>query len=317
MNEDEQDLQKSELEDNPISQAESQMAGKVIQQGQNVLRNATNKAKQAAGDLAKKAGKAVVKAVSNLAKLIFKFIMATAPVSFILIGVIIVAIFVIILLLALYDGITSVFKHDVKTADITTAEHIESLYEEQDYVDPYVKFNVSGSKNVIGGQNVSGGELVEIAKELHDYMRAKPYVYNNGNIMNYPTAIGQEDKSSCGIDCSAYITWILIMCGYTEFEGKMQLTTNDFIQWINGGTGNYNLAQYGWTYQKVADGDYTVEPGDLLLKTSKSAHIEMYAGGGTYGAGSNHAIQSEITYRDCTPQRIINLGNFSYIIKIK
>lgn len=67
------------------------------------------------------------------------------------------------------------------------------------------------------------------------------------------------------------------MNGYTEFKGKYQLTTYDFIQWIKGGTGNYDLSHYGWTWQKTSDSNATINEGDLLLKTSSSAHIELYA----------------------------------------
>lgn len=134
--------------------------------------------------------------------------------------------------------------------------------------------------------------------------------------MNYPTTPGEVDRSGGGIDCSTYITWILIMNGYTEFKGKHQLTTYDFIQWIKGGTGNYDLSHYGWTWQKTSDSNATINEGDLLLKTSSSAHIELYAGNGTYGAGSTNAIRRVKSYVNCSKQRIVQLGNFDYIIKI-
>ena len=287
--------QLDDLENNPFSQAESQAVDKMVQQVQNVTRNISEKAKKATQEALKKIGKAAVKAVIKLGQLILKLIMATAPVSLIIIGVVIVGILIMTLYMESYSGSSSVLRRDIDETNGYSSN----------------TYNGGADFDVAAGQSI-----VATAQQIHDYIRTNLYSYRNGNTMNYPTTPGEVDRSGGGIDCSTYITWILIMNGYTEFKGKYQLTTYDFIQWIKGGTGNYDLSHYGWTWQKTSDSNATINEGDLLLKTSSSAHIELYAGNGTYGAGSTNAIRRVKSYVNCSKQRIVQLGNFDYIIKI-
>lgn len=301
--------QLDDLENNPFSQAESQAVDKMVQQVQNVTRNISEKAKKATQEALKKIGKAAVKAVIKLGQLILKLIMATAPVSLIIIGVVIVGILIMTLYMESYSGSSSVLRRDIEAGDADALDQNVSLYETNGYSSN--TYNGGADFDVAAGQSI-----VATAQQIHDYIRTNLYSYRNGNTMNYPTTPGEVDRSGGGIDCSTYITWILIMNGYTEFKGKYQLTTYDFIQWIKGGTGNYDLSHYGWTWQKTSDSNATINEGDLLLKTSSSAHIELYAGNGTYNAGSTNAIRRVKSYVNCSKQRIVQLGNFDYIIKI-
>ena len=126
-----------------------------------------------------------------------------------------------------------------------------------------------------------------------------------------------QDNTTKGIDCSAFITWVLIQYGYTEFIGQSQLSTNDFLCWILGSTGaNYDLSQYGWEWATTET--ETPQPGDFLLKVSDPRHIEIFAGDGvgTYGAGTTEQIRKEISYENCSTSRIINSGSFHYIIRV-
>ena len=298
--------QLDDLENNPFSQAESQAVDKMVQQVQNVTRNISEKAKKATQEALKKIGKAAVKAVIKLGQLILKLIMATAPVSIIIIGVVIVGILIMTLYMESYSGSSSVLRRDIEAGDADALDQNVSLYETNGYSSN--TYNGGADFDVAAGQSI-----VATAQQIHDYIRTNLYSYRNGNTMNYPTTPGEVDRSGGGIDCSTYITWILIMNGYTEFKGKHQLTTYDFIQWIKGGTGNYDLSHYGWTWQKTSDSNATINEGDLLLKTSSSAHIELYAGN---GAGSTNAIRRVKSYVNCSKQRIVQLGNFDYIIKI-
>ena len=126
-----------------------------------------------------------------------------------------------------------------------------------------------------------------------------------------------SDDNTKGIDCSAFITWVLIQYGYTEFIEQTQLSTNDFICWILDQPGaNYDLSQYGWEWTTTET--ETPQPGDFLLKVSESPHIEVFAGDGvgTYGAGTLEQIRKEISYSNCSTSRIIDSGDFRYIIRV-
>ena len=230
--------QLDDLENNPFSQAESQAVDKMVQQVQNVTRNISEKAKKATQEALKKIGKAAVKAVIKLGQLILKLIMATAPVSLIIIGVVIVGILIMTLYMESYSGSSSVLRRDIEAGDADALDQNVSLYETNGYSSN--TYNGGADFDVAAGQSI-----VATAQQIHDYIRTNLYSYRNGNTMNYPTTPGEVDRSGGGIDCSTYITWILIMNGYTEFKGKYQLTTYDFIQWIKGGTGNYDLSHYG------------------------------------------------------------------------
>ena len=106
--------QQSELENNPVSQMEAQIANKTVQQVGNIANNLSHKAKKVAQDAIKAVAKVAVKIAMKLGQIILKVILATAPVSFIVIGVIILAILIYCLYLSVFGGITTVFKNDVQ-----------------------------------------------------------------------------------------------------------------------------------------------------------------------------------------------------------
>ncbi len=282
------ELQQSDLENNPVNQMEQQVASKM----KNVVRDAANRAKDMAAKAIKKAIKLAIKALFHVVKILF----TVPPICFVT-WAIVIGILIITLILSAYNGITSIFKRDIESGDVSTIEQNVSIYEDEE--------NNVVQDSIFTGQ--ASSDIVDNAKQIKEYIQSR-YHYRNGNTMNYPLQIGEKDESGYGIDCSTYVTWVLIMSGYTEFEGKSQLTTLDFVNWIEG-KGGYNFSKYGWTYHKVSEKNLTVNPGDLLLKTSVSRHIEIYAGNGTYGAGSNHQIQNKDykSYIGCSIQRTINL----------
>ena len=128
-----------------------------------------------------------------------------------------------------------------------------------------------------------------------------------------------EINATKGIDCSTFITWILIQYGYTEFINNYQLTTRDFYYWIVGEpeNANYDLTKYGWEWASTKN--ETPQPGDILLKSSISRHVELFVGDGigTYGAGGDRAIRRKISYPNVRTSRILELGQFDYIIRVK
>ena len=120
----------------------------------------------------------------------------------------------------------------------------------------------------------NGGDFLEVAKECHDYVREHNFVYYNGN------TIPIDENNYNGIDCSAYVTWVLYEYGYTDLAGWQQ-TTRTLL----------GLAQRkGWT---VKSGSEAVA-GDIML--NPNSHTSIYAGNGQfYDCGSTSLIQSEIT----------------------
>lgn len=266
MNDDQENEQlQSDLENNQIAQAEQKVANKA----RNLVKDMGNKSKQFAMDAFKKAIKVAFKAVKN-------FIIATAPVSIIVIIAIIIGILIISLFLSVYGGITGIFKRDIKSGDVSTIDQNVSIYDER--VDSI--FTAEASSDV-----------AKNALQIKEYIQPLYHYHQGNNMKNYPLTLGETDNSGYGIDCSTYVTWVLIMSGYSQFKDRAQLTTADFWGWING-SGGYNFSSLGWTYHKVTEEGLTVAPGDLLLKTSSSRHIEIYAGNGTLGAGSDRQIKN-------------------------
>lgn len=77
------------------------------------------------------------------------------------------------------------------------------------------------------------------------------------------------------------------------------------------------MSKYGWELYSTKD--ETPKPGDILFKSSISRNVELFVGDGigTYGAEGDSAIQSKISYPDYNTSRILELGQFDYIIRVK
>ena len=144
--------QLDDLENNPFSQAESQAVDKMVQQVQNVTRNISEKAKKATQEALKKIGKAAVKAVIKLGQLILKLIMATAPVSLIIIGVVIVGILIMTLYMESYSGSSSVLRRDIEAGDADALDQNVSLYETNGYSSN--TYNGGADFDVAAGQSI-------------------------------------------------------------------------------------------------------------------------------------------------------------------
>lgn len=127
--------------------------------------------------------------------------------------------------------------------------------------------------------SVSGNEIVEIAKELHDYVRLNGYKYNKGQRpggCNIPI----DGSSPKVIDCSSFVTWVLYKYGYTDLAGIQQTTRT-----------LYGLAQRkGWTIKNANE----AQPGDIMLRLNY--HTSIYAGDGyLYDCGTDEWINDEKT----------------------
>ncbi|OKZ57227.1 MAG: hypothetical protein BHV99_02495 [Clostridium sp. 26_21] len=288
MNDEQNNMQQDDLENNQVTQMEKQIAGKI----QNSARDMVNKAKDSIKKVIKKAVKTAVKAIT-------KFIMATAPVSIIVIIAIILGILAISLTLKAYEGITNVFGRDSTSGDVSTSEFNISIYDESDFANGSTNENSQFSPT-------ASGSIVQNAAEIKKYIK-DTYHYRQGNDMSkYPLKIGDKDNSGYGVDCSTFVTWALIMSGYDQLKNKSQLTTADLYNLVSKNSGR--CAGFGWTYSKTSEPTATAKPGDLLLKTTKPKHVEIYMGSGTYGAGSNRQIKKEgyISYSGKTFKQIVN-----------
>ncbi len=289
MSDEQNNMQQDDLENNQVTQMEKQIAGKI----QNSARDMMNKAKDHIKIAIKNTIKTAIKAIT-------KFIIATAPVSIIIIIVVILGILAISLTLATFEGITNVFKRDTTSGDITTSDFNISIYDESNFANGLTsggsQFLPTGSSNI-----------AENAAQIKKYIKDKYHYHQGNNMLNYPLRIGDEDKSGYGIDCSTFVTWALILSGYDQLRNKSQLTTADLYNFVSRNSGR--CAGFGWTYSKTSDSNTTAKPGDLLLKTTSPMHVEIYMGTGTYGAGSNNQIKKEgyISYSGKNLRQIINL----------
>lgn len=288
MNDEQNNMQQDDLENNQVTQMEKQIAGKI----QNSARDMINKAKDSIRMAVKKVIKTAIKAIT-------KFIIMTAPVSIIVIIIIILGILVISLTLSTFDGIKSVIGRDIESGDVSTSDFDISIYDEADFANGTTNGNSQFSPN-------STSNIAENAAQIKKYIRDLYHYHQGNNMSNYPLSIGDEDKSGYGVDCSTFVTWALIMSGYDQLKNKHQLTTSDFYELVTSGTGR--CAGFGWTYSKTSDSNLTAKPGDILLKTSKSRHVEIYMGNGTYGAGSDRQIKSTgyVSYSGKSIRQIVN-----------
>lgn len=77
------------------------------------------------------------------------------------------------------------------------------------------------------------------------------------------------------------------------------------------------MSKYGWEWASTKNEN--PQPGDILLKSSISRHVELFVGDGigTYGAGEDKAIRKKISYPNVKTSRILELGQFDYIIRVQ
>ena len=124
-----QQQQQTDLDNNPVSQMERKIADKTVEQISDVANNLMAKAKQMAMEALKKLAKLIAKAAMHLFKLLVQLIIYTAPVSLIVIGVIILALIFVAFYLATFGAVSNIFKNDVKAGDVSTSE-MGSIYDD-------------------------------------------------------------------------------------------------------------------------------------------------------------------------------------------
>ena len=103
------------------------------------------------------------------------------------------------------------------------------------------------------------GDIVQNAIEVHKYVREQGFEYAQAGIY-----VPAENGST--IDCSSYVTWVLVNAGIEGFtEGMYQWSSSSFMS-----------NPYGW--EEISK--ESVQPGDILVY---SGHVEIYAGTDDYG----------------------------------
>lgn len=162
----------------------------------------------------------------------------------------------------------------------------------------------TGYYDVLDEWHSDANSIVEVAKNIHEYMELNNYSYcvYGGNSYEECSKLNQSHglnitfeqsktgyKHSC---CATYVSWVLQECGYisdsehTDSANSMQnlLKNKGFIEIKN---------------------ESELKPGDILCY---SGHVEIYAGDNMiYNAGSGNAI------RNSSPQR--RTETFSYALR--
>ncbi len=121
-----------------------------------------------------------------------------------------------------------------------------------------------------------GGSLVEKAIEVHNYVRTNGYHYAQ-------TGGAVPRTSSKAIDCSSYVTWVLIEANVSGF-------TSGMAQWNSA---KFATNPLGW--QEVSAND--AQPGDIVVY---AGHVEIIAQNDpsstqfrVYNCGSNNSIKAD------------------------
>ncbi len=162
--------------------------------------------------------------------------------------------------------------------DPTTIEGIGSLYAS----DPNWANAIKNYMTEIFGMTGSGlgsgnGNIVESARIVHQYVRTNGYTYEQVGV-KVPNTSGRT------IDCSSYVTWVLVEAGIPGFtSGMMQYTSATFAQ-----------NPQGWQTVSVEQ----AAPGDIVVY---SGHVEIIAENSSgnkfrvYNCGGNSSINSSGT----------------------
>lgn len=136
----------------------------------------------------------------------------------------------------------------------------------------------SSGKEIKVTMSASGGTIVENAVKVHEYVRKNGYYYQQAGI-HLPNT---KTKT---IDCSSYVTWVLI-------ESKVKGFKEGMYQW-NSSTFASNPK--GWKKVKASD----AQPGDIAVYSS---HVEIIAKNDpknskfiVYNCGGNSSIKAKGT----------------------
>ena len=131
--------------------------------------------------------------------------------------------------------------------------------------------------------------FLQIAKMRHDYILNNNYTYHQGSMVPKPTSDGGRY-----IDCSAYVTDVLIHYGYTEYANQWQKSSVYYMD-------PSNMREKGWIVKPATQ----AVAGDIM---ARPGHVEIYRGDGrSYSCGPYGMTV------DTVP---CNLGEYTYAITV-
>lgn len=138
-----------------------------------------------------------------------------------------------------------------------------NFYTTQDIINELQQYSKSGS-----------GTIVDSAVQIHKYVRENNYIYSQAGI----TLPNNKTKT---IDCSSYVTWVLLNCNVNGF-------TKGMYQWTSV---TFNSNPNGWQEVSVSE----AKPGDILVY---NGHVEIVAATGgdkfvVYNCGGNSSIKAQ------------------------
>lgn len=152
-------------------------------------------------------------------------------------------------------------------------------------------------KNELQQYVIAGNDsIVESAVSIHKYVRENGYTYEQAGVT-------LPNTSSRTIDCSSYVTWVLLNAGVGGFS-------NGMYQWSST---SFNNNAYGWQTVSVQE----AKPGDILVYSS---HVEIVAATGNsdkfivYNCGGDSSINA--TGTSDLPETSLSAHRKSQVIKV-
>lgn len=153
----------------------------------------------------------------------------------------------------------------------------------------------SNEEQIFTYEESIGGEFLQVAKEIHDYMSDPSHLYYYSLSSLNTSFEASKIPGNAGyhkVCCATYVSWVLVECGYVEYEDLASCFHNTGIMRV--------LGNLGWT--KIENYD-DLEAGDIVLMDTVGAndgqweHVQIYAGDGCwYNAGGDWSIHQVAPY---------------------